>query len=86
MVDVVFPYLKYFKSVVLRNYWPSIDRIGQIKVPILFIMTVKDEIVPFSQMAELFSKAPQNPLSSRVILFVILRSCLIKEDITTIGC
>jgi hypothetical protein len=25
-------------------------------------------------------------LSSRVILFVILRSCLIKEDITTIGC
>lgn len=48
MVDVVFPYLKYLKSLVLRNYWPSIERIGQIEVPALFIMTVKDEIVPFS--------------------------------------
>ena len=37
MVDVVFFFLKYFKFLVLRNYWRSIDIVNQIKNPMLFI-------------------------------------------------
>lgn len=38
MVDLMFPYLRFLKRLVLRNHWPSIDRIGRLQLPILFIM------------------------------------------------
>ncbi len=46
MVDHIFPYLKYIKWLVLRNYWPSIERIGSIQLPIMFISGTADQLVP----------------------------------------
>eukprot|EP01017_Pseudomicrothorax_dubius_P031542 TRINITY_DN4041_c0_g1_i1.p1 TRINITY_DN4041_c0_g1~~TRINITY_DN4041_c0_g1_i1.p1 ORF type:complete len:256 (+),score=53.30 TRINITY_DN4041_c0_g1_i1:351-1118(+) len=54
MVDVVFPKLSYFKNLVLRNHWPTIHRIGRVTKPILFIMSIKDEIVPLQHMLDLY--------------------------------
>lgn len=52
MIDALMPVLRYFKFL-QRNHWPSIDRIGKIKCPILFIKSLKDEIVPPVQMHRL---------------------------------
>lgn len=57
MVDHIFPKLKFFKGLVQRNFWPSIDRIRSIEHPILFIHSTKDEIVPPEQMKILQSAA-----------------------------
>jgi len=46
MVDHIFPLLSYFKQIIQRIYWPSIDRIPKVKVPLLFIVGLNDEIVP----------------------------------------
>ena len=50
MIGVVFPFLVPFTGILQRNFWPSKDRISQIKQPILFLQSMKDEIVPPSQM------------------------------------
>ena len=63
MVDRVFPFLKLFKSLLLTNYWRSIDLIDKsnffyiVKLPILFIMADQDEIVPYNHMVKLLAKA-----------------------------
>lgn len=57
MVDSIFPFLKFFKNLILRMYWPSIDRIGEIEVPILFIVGLQDEIVPPTHVQRLFDAA-----------------------------
>ena len=46
MVDHAFYIISFFKSCVLRMYWPTSDRIGQVTLPILFVTGQKDEIVP----------------------------------------
>lgn len=46
MVDHIFPYLKLIKWLVLRNFWPSIKRIGKIQLPIMFISGTADALVP----------------------------------------
>lgn len=46
MVDRIFPIFTHFKKLIQRIYWPSIDRIPKIRVPILFIVGSLDEIVP----------------------------------------
>lgn len=33
MVDSIFPFLKLFKGLILRMYWPSLERIPNIRVP-----------------------------------------------------
>jgi hypothetical protein len=46
MVDHIFPVISYFKKYILKIHWPSINRIGNVKTPILFIVGMNDEIVP----------------------------------------
>lgn len=53
MVDVVMPKVAMLKSLVLRNYWPSLERIRKIKIPILFVSGLVDELVPSAHMKRL---------------------------------
>mmetsp|Transcript_22926 Transcript_22926/g.26609 ORF Transcript_22926/g.26609 Transcript_22926/m.26609 type:complete len:299 (-) Transcript_22926:53-949(-) len=57
MVDAIFPKLAPLKGLVLRNFWPSVDRIGEIEIPIFFIVSMKDEIVPAWHVLRLRDKA-----------------------------
>lgn len=66
MAERLFPKLKIFKNLILKNHFPSINYVRTITKPILFIMCIyqikqniagKDEIVPMEMMAELFSAA-----------------------------
>ncbi|KAM3138266.1 bem46 protein [Paramecium bursaria] len=57
MAERLFPKLKIFKSLILKNHFPSINYVRTITKPILFIMSGRDEIVPMEMMAELFSAA-----------------------------
>lgn len=54
MIDVVLPYLKYFKFL-SRNQWRNIDRIRELKpqLPVLFLSGMQDELVPPSMMQTL---------------------------------
>jgi fermentation-respiration switch protein FrsA (DUF1100 family) len=56
MIDAVMPPLRFFKFL-QRNHWPSIDRIGKIKCPILFIKSMRDELVPPAHMNKLMEAA-----------------------------
>ncbi|EGR29902.1 pyruvate kinase, putative [Ichthyophthirius multifiliis] len=59
MVDCIFPFLKYIKQLkyrLIKNKWESIKLIDQIKNPILFISSMKDQIVPPFQMSILYEK------------------------------
>lgn len=56
MVDQLFPILTYFKFL-QRNHWQSIDIIDKIKVPILFVKSMRDELVPPEQMHKLMDKS-----------------------------
>lgn len=46
MVDTIFFFVKHFKSLILRNYWMSIDLVEHIENPLLFVTGDKDELVP----------------------------------------
>ena len=46
MVDVIFWFAKYFKFLILRNYWTSIDLVNKIEYPIMFVTGDKDQLVP----------------------------------------
>lgn len=47
IVDAIFPFfVSYLKGLILRLEWRSIDRIGHIKHPILFLCGEQDEVVP----------------------------------------
>ena len=56
MVKVLFPPLAYLEFM-HRNFWPSKARIGNLDTPMLFIRSMKDEIVPTEQMAALIELA-----------------------------
>jgi pimeloyl-ACP methyl ester carboxylesterase len=54
----VLPFLKYFvKPLVLAIGWWSIDKIRRLPMPILFLSSTKDEIVPCEQMRRLYAAA-----------------------------
>ncbi len=57
MVDQHMAHLKWFKSFLLRNKWPSIDRIVKVTRPVLFIYGEKDEIIDNRNMLELYKAA-----------------------------
>ena len=57
MVDTLMPMVAIFKSVIQRIFYPTIDRIGKIPAPILFVRGMKDEIVPHDHTQKLFEKA-----------------------------
>ncbi|KAL4563764.1 hypothetical protein LXL04_027809 [Taraxacum kok-saghyz] len=68
MAGVLLPFLKYFiggnpkkiLNFVVRSPWNTIDVIGQIKQPILFLSGKRDEIVPPFHMEMLYAKAAVN--------------------------
>lgn len=56
MVKVLFPPLSHL-GLLHRNFWPSKEIIPSLKHPMLFIRSLRDEIVPTEQMAELLNLA-----------------------------
>jgi fermentation-respiration switch protein FrsA (DUF1100 family) len=48
------PWIARMKGIVLRNYWPTLVRIRNVRCPVLFIAGARDEIVPHSHMLRLF--------------------------------
>ena len=57
MVDHLMPMVAMFKKYIQRIFWPTIDRIGNVTAPMLFIRGLKDEIVPCSHVKTLYDKA-----------------------------
>ena len=57
LVDVMFPFLRYFRKYLLRTKFETIDIIGKIKRPILFCRSEKDELIPKAQMDTLYNQA-----------------------------
>jgi fermentation-respiration switch protein FrsA (DUF1100 family) len=68
MVDHLFPALKSIKSLLLTNHWPSRDRIKNLKYPILFISSEKDELVPAVHMEELFKSATSATFKNKFVI------------------
>ncbi|CAK63677.1 unnamed protein product (macronuclear) [Paramecium tetraurelia] len=68
MVDVIFPKLRFFKSLLLNNRWLSIQKVGQITQPILFIYSMKDEIVPVQHMAQLQNAAQRAKFIEKFVI------------------
>jgi hypothetical protein len=68
MVDQIFPLLKHVKHFLLRNNWPSGTRIPNINTPILFLMSEKDELVPYAHMDNLFVLAAKAKFKHKVIV------------------
>jgi predicted alpha/beta hydrolase len=66
MVDHLFPLLKHVKHFLLRNKWPSKERIANISTPILFLMSEKDELVPYAHMDELYIQASKAKIKHKV--------------------
>mmetsp|Transcript_6283 Transcript_6283/g.9326 ORF Transcript_6283/g.9326 Transcript_6283/m.9326 type:complete len:291 (+) Transcript_6283:32-904(+) len=54
MVDHIVPRASWALKPLLRNHWPSIERIAQVKTPICFISGRKDELVPPFHMDRLY--------------------------------
>ena len=46
LVDTIMPYVRLLKKWLLKNFWPSIDRIHKINIPTLFLISEKDELIP----------------------------------------
>lgn len=71
MAGVLLPFLKWFiggsasrgpkvLNCLVRSPWNTIDVIGQIKQPILFLSGLQDEMVPPLHMRMLYDKASEN--------------------------
>ena len=57
MVDALMPTVAVFKGLIQRVFYPTIDRIGKITCPILFVRGENDEIVPSFHSQKLFQHA-----------------------------
>lgn len=68
LIDKIFPFLKQVKNLLLKNHWPSKERIKQLKVPILFLMSAKDELIPIEQMHELYAKSENAKFKSKFVI------------------
>jgi hypothetical protein len=68
LIDKIFPFLKLIKNFLLKNHWPTKDRISFLKIPILFFMSAKDELIPIEQMQELYAKADNAKFKSKYII------------------
>lgn len=60
MVDKIFPFIAPLKGLVLRIKWDSIEKIGSLAQPILFISGDSDELVPPQHMKDLFDAAAKS--------------------------
>jgi len=59
MIDCLMPIFTYVKFL-QTNHWRSIDLIGYIKSPILFVKSERDELIPPSHMNDLMNHANQS--------------------------
>ena len=57
MVDAVMPKISVFKNFILKNYWPSYERISKLQCAILFISGTNDELVPHQHTHKLKENA-----------------------------
>lgn len=57
LVDIMFPPLKYVRDFLLKSKFETIKIIGKIKRPILFCRSENDELIPKSQMDNLYNMA-----------------------------
>ena len=57
MVDIVFPFLKFVKWMILNNYWASIDLVSRLECPLLFVSGSLDELVPYEMTEKLHQSA-----------------------------
>mmetsp|Transcript_21178 Transcript_21178/g.25036 ORF Transcript_21178/g.25036 Transcript_21178/m.25036 type:complete len:340 (+) Transcript_21178:69-1088(+) len=66
MVDAKFPILNipFFKEFFLRLHWKSDQLIKELGLPILFLSSKNDEIVPYNQMKKLHHNANQSKYKS----------------------
>ncbi|URD82645.1 Prolyl oligopeptidase family [Musa troglodytarum] len=80
MAGIMFPFLRWFISgsgskgpkilnCIVRSPWRTIDIIGKIKRPILFLSGLQDELVPPSHMQMLYSKTVENNWDCRFVEF-----------------
>ena len=72
LVDHIFPIVKNIKHFLLRNHWESKNKIGQVRIPILFIMSEKDELVPHSHMKKLATLADNASFTESVNKFYFI--------------
>lgn len=57
MVDVLMPYVRFFKNLILRIGWHNDERIQKVRQPVLFISGLADELVPPAHMSQLYKLA-----------------------------
>lgn len=61
VADYHFPLFRLMRRLIINNYWPSIKRIPQVRVPILLIVGTGDEIIPTNHSWKLYEAATQAP-------------------------
>ncbi len=57
MGKLIFPYLPV--GLLIRNRYDSLSKVGELRLPVLFIHSPDDELVPFEQGERLFAAAPE---------------------------
>lgn len=67
MIDAVLPLLSRVKFL-QTNHWRSIDLIGFVKAPILFIKSAHDELVPPAHMHTLMNNANSSKLIDEYVI------------------
>jgi pimeloyl-ACP methyl ester carboxylesterase len=72
LVDKLFPIIKPLKNILLKNHWESNKIIGKIKVPILFIMSDRDELVPYEHMLKLKSLSENSSKFIKTVRFYLI--------------
>ena len=71
MVDELMPLVAPFKNLVLRISWNSLQIVPHLRTPTLFLAGDADELVPHSQMIELYKSMVSSALCPLVKMHVI---------------
>lgn len=66
MMDHIVPWLTWAK-LLCRNPWKSMDIVGKISVPMLFVSSIRDEMVPSKMMVSLHQKASQSNKNTKFL-------------------
>lgn len=56
LVDILYPIIKPLRKFLLKSKWDSKSVVGNIKYPVLFCKSEKDELIPSQQMETLFNE------------------------------
>ncbi|KAG2638287.1 alpha/beta hydrolase domain-containing protein WAV2-like isoform X2 [Panicum virgatum] len=80
MAGIMLPFLRWFiggssskgpklLNCVVRSPWSTLDIVGEVKQPILFLSGLQDELVPPSHMTMLYDKAVEHNRNCRFVDF-----------------